>query len=68
MLWQADCGCKDVFRFSEVWALLGRSSCNARIVKAKLTELLKQQGELKSSLVETEEAWMEVMEAISLAE
>lgn len=36
--------------------------------KAKLTELLKQQGELKSSLVETEEAWMEVMEAISLAE
>jgi len=36
--------------------------------KAKLTELLKQQGELKSSLVETEEAWMEVMEAITLAE
>ncbi|MCG8415637.1 MAG: ATP-binding cassette domain-containing protein [Pseudomonadales bacterium] len=32
--------------------------------KAKLTEILQQQGELKSQLAETEEVWMEVMEQL----
>ena len=49
----------------EIEEHLSDSSLYEEANKGKLTEMLQQQGELKSLLAETEEEWMEIMEQLA---
>jgi ATP-binding cassette subfamily F protein 3 len=50
----------------KIEALLADSALYDDENKAKLTKALQQQGDLKTELAKTEEAWLEVLEQLGV--